>query len=312
MIYVCITVDWEGTDLKEENLQCLADFKRDFGLPLLHYLNPTYFLGDPQRAQAKASFVSSLMDDKDELGLHIHPQKVLVEAAGLNFQNSPSFSRGWAPTTGPLAGQEVMLHTYSERDLYQLIGFSLDVLERYGFRGIHSFRAGGWMAEQNVFEALTRLNFKYESSATSAQFLNGTSWQGENLQRYIEMLWPEINDNSDPYQVSTQYGPLWEVPNNLGAIDYWEAGRDTEKIQRILENAQQKDNHLVVINSHQETAIENWPKLTEFLKKLSQASQKHSEQLRFVTHKTYFESEDFYGHSLESTLEASSKRHPSG
>jgi hypothetical protein len=250
------------------------------------------------------------MDEKDELGLHIHPQKVLVEAAGLNFLSSPSFSKGWAPTFGPLAGQEVMLHTYPERDLYQLIRFSLEVLEHYGFRDIHSFRAGGWMAGQNVFEALTQLNFRYESSATSAQFLNGTSWQGENLQRYIEMIWPDINDHSGPYQVQTQYGHLWEVPNNLGAIDYWQADRDDEKIESILEGAQKKEEHLVVINSHQETALENWPKLIQFLKKLSHASLKHSEQLRFVTNKSYFESGRAIERPLESTLEASSTPHP--
>lgn len=288
MIYVCITVDWEGMDLEEKNLQCLADFKRDFQLPLLHYLNPTYFLDSPQKANAKASFIRSLIDEKDELGLHIHPQKILVEAAGTPFQSAPNFSRDRASNYGPLAGQEVMLHTYSEKDLYQLIRFSLDILQRYGFQDIHSFRAGGWMAEQNVFEALAQLNFKYESSATSAKFLNGTSWQGENLQRYIELLWPEISDSSGPYQVSTHNGPLWEVPNNLGAIDYWEENYNDEKMQRILKNAQVKDNHLVVINSHQETAYENWPKLTNFLKQLSLGASQYSQNLKFVTHRTYF------------------------
>ena len=265
---VLISVDWEGTDLNQENLRRIKKFKKDWKVPLTHYLNAAYYSNPRTCALNVTEKINSILEEEDELGLHLHAPKHLVAQAGVAFKSAPCFSAAGDYNAGEEQGQEVMLHTYTQKEVNRLIKHSKSVLTKKGFQKIESFRAGGWMSNEGVFESLVENGFKVESSATDASLLDGSSWEGDNLQRYISIIWGDINQDSKPYKLQTSQGELLEIPNNLGAIDYWKDSWVENLVNRCVENASQNERHLAVVNTHQETADEHWHKLEAFLEAL--------------------------------------------
>lgn len=264
-IDLLISVDWEGTDLEGKNLSRIKEFKKKWGAPLTHYLNPSYFTNPKLKKIDSSKKMKSVLFDEDEIGLHLHTPKHLLKAVGIVPRNGPYFSRYGDYNDGDEHGQEMMLHGYSSEELESLISFSKNIYQEKGFRHFSSFRAGGWMSSEHVFEALFNQEIFVESSATVASLLNQSSWEGDNLQRYIRLLWEHINEDSVPYRIPTAKGSIVEIPNNLGAIDYWKDDWIEGLAERCVQNAFKKGRHLAVINSHQETALGHWDKMDCFI-----------------------------------------------
>ena len=282
-IEVLLTVDWEGSDLRPKNLETIKRFKERYQVPLFHFLNPAYYTQDLKlNNTAINDSICSVLTSEDGRGLHLHPSRHLVEAAGLTFQPGPTFSRR-GKCTGLEEGADVMLHAYPYQDLERLIGFSRDVLESQGFSDLEGFRAGGWMADPTVCECVKLHGLEFESSGTLGSLLNGSSWEGDNLQRYIEILWPEIHMNSSPYWMETSFGELLEVPNNLGAVDYWSEEAVDFFVSTTLNEGRQQGRYLAVINSHQETASDHWYKMGLFVERLQQACETQGVGLKFIS-----------------------------
>ncbi len=262
-------MDWEGCDLEAHNLKSIREFKQKWKCPITHYLNASYYTNPKTKDLNITDEIKSILTQDDELGLHLHAPKHFVENAQVELKTSPTFSSFGDYNAGEEFGQEVMLHGYSKDEIKKMISFSTSILNKKGFRGIFSFRAGGWMCDEKIVEALEEENFHYESSATVASLLNGSTWEGDNLQRYIELIWDDITPQSKPYWLESSQKKIIEIPNNLGAIDYWQDHWIDELVDISIKNSQQDKDYICVINSHQETFEKNAYKLDQYLKKIS-------------------------------------------
>lgn len=263
---IILTVDWEGVSLESENLKRIQSFKQRWSVPIVHYMNPAYFTDPGLSQKFHSSIIKKLIMDDDELGLHIHTPRHFVEAAGVSFRSQPSFSTAGDSHLGAQCGQEVMLHAYSKTDFAKFLSYSYSVFENYGFPAPRSFRAGGWMLDEEKIAVLAEFKILIDSSAAPAEVLDGSCWQGESLQRYLSILWGNINKNSQPY-----WHPrgVLEVPNNLGAIDYWKTTDVTPLVSKNVKLAESKRN-ILVVTAHQESAAQHFSLLDQFMEQLKQ------------------------------------------
>ena len=93
-IYLTISVDWEGRDLDLSNLKVMEEFRNEHPqLPILHFLNAAYFTKTNADSEEVNRKIRSGLRDQDELGLHIHAWKSIVEASGVSYRHMPK----WTP-----------------------------------------------------------------------------------------------------------------------------------------------------------------------------------------------------------------------
>ena len=276
---IVLSVDWEGLSLEKRDLQALANFKKRWVNPFVHYMNPAYLTDNKLKKYAVQQAVASVVDGGDEWGLHLHAPKHFVQASGVQPRTAPSFSALGDSYSGEGHGQEVMLLAYSSEEFEKMLVYSKQLFAEQGWPQPKSFRAGGWMLDPEFFESLKKHEFVFDSSATPASSVEGSCWQGESLHRYLSLLWGDFNKGSQPQQVLPDF---YEVPNNFGAIDYWQ-GLEV-LLQQSLQLSDQQG--LAVITIHQETAAEYLPRLEEFLQHL----QLLGLQLRFTTNECWFRS----------------------
>jgi phosphotransferase system HPr-like phosphotransfer protein len=90
-VHVSISVDWEGRDLSAINLNAFRTLRKAHpNVPLTHFLNAAYFTKRDANATRVQADIRRALRPGDELGLHIHPWKTLVEAAGVKFRTEPT------------------------------------------------------------------------------------------------------------------------------------------------------------------------------------------------------------------------------
>ncbi len=90
-VHVSISVDWEGRDLSAINLNAFRAYREAHpDVPLTHFLNAAYFTKLDANANKVQADIRKALRPGDELGLHIHPWKSLVEAAGVKFRTEPT------------------------------------------------------------------------------------------------------------------------------------------------------------------------------------------------------------------------------
>jgi hypothetical protein len=262
-VQLMITVDWEGDDLLDENIEAMEAFRQQFpALPLVQFLNAAYFEKPGADRDDVRARIARTVRDRDELGLHIHGWKRLFEAAGVTHRESPTF---WGPSYGIGScaydcGHEVPISAYEKDELQKVIRFSVETLEGQGLGRAVSFRAGGWMAEQHVREALELEGFAYESSAVPAHFLEGEIGHLP-LHRWVEALWDGTTKASQPYALDG----LTEVPDN-GALADYVTGDEMFDVYLEAKRLWQEDpsrNIIVNIGFHQETADKYLPRVED-------------------------------------------------
>lgn len=270
-VKLIISMDWEGCDLLDGNLESIRSFKKKWSCPFTHYLNAGYYTNPNTMQDEVTNKIVQTLGEDDETGLHLHAPKHFVESAGVALKRGPTFSKHGDYNSGQEFGQEVMLHGYSKEELDRLIAYSKAILETKGLGPLKSFRAGGWMCDEKLLQSLADNSFEIESSATVANLLEGSSWEDDNLQRYIALLWDGISTESQPYFIKSRDKHLLEIPNNLGAIDYWQPEWIKILADRCVEHAVNKDEYVAVINSHQETFQQHMEKLDRFIEQVSKA-----------------------------------------
>lgn len=254
-----LCVDWEGLSLEEENLQALRQFRERWAIPLLHFLNPAYFTSRTLREQASHVEFHEFFTGDDWVGLHLHGARHWVEACGLPFRQGPTFSKAGDQNSREFQGHEVMLHTYSGEEFERMLEKSREIFAEQGWPQPKAFRAGGWMLNPDHLSILREWGFAMDSSRAPAQVLQNTGWQGEPIHKYLEILWGDLDETSQPF---FDQG-LWHFPNNFGAIDYWQSP-PVEWAQSLAS----PDHPWAVITLHQETAARHLSKLENFLERL--------------------------------------------
>ena len=260
-INIIVTVDWEGRDLHKDNLKKMELFREEYkNIPILHFLNAAYFTKAGIREQETREKIYSVLRPGDEHGLHIHSWKSLLEKSDVAFKTYPS----WAQDT-PLAipndnsdiGHCVPISTYTTKEIIKMIETSREILIRNDFQNPTSFRAGGWMATENVREALIQTGLSMDSSALPISLLEGKR-KNNLLLEMLNGVWKKIKVTDPPFIISknAQKGVLTELPNNGCLADYM-TGEETLSVYRemvkVFEKNPNQDVYLTT-GFHQETA----------------------------------------------------------
>ena len=281
-VRIAVSVDWEGRDLSPVNLRAFDGMRKVHPkVPLTHFLNAAYYTkGDADSAEV-TKFIRRVVAPHDELGLHIHPWRSLVEAAGVTFRPEPTI---WGPQYKPRpgagdTGHAVVIEAYEVPELRAIVRVSKKLLDENGFKLGTSFRAGAWLAGPRVREAIRREGFVVDSSATN------TVWH-EELAKYalpemIDKTWPKVTPESQPFWMKTPGGELLEMPDTCALADYVTAKEMADHVTAAVQRLAQDGPDLYVhIGFHQESAARYATRIIQAIKEI-QAT--HGDRVVFET-----------------------------
>src|SRR5690606_33209080 len=104
-------------------------------------------------------------------------------------------------------GLEVDLAAYSTEELRQIVRRSRQLLAEAGIKADVSFRAGGYSASPDVFEAVRAEGYLVDSSVSHP----GWYEEGEGgFYEHMKARWKDIEKLEQPYFVDTPAGRILE------------------------------------------------------------------------------------------------------
>jgi hypothetical protein len=226
VLYVVTSTDWDTADNPDENLERHVELhRRHPELLITHLLGPYTFTDltlSPLRVDELVQWACGMRDTYgDEIGVHIHPYKSLVEAAYVPFRSGPTGTGPEDPT-----GYGVNLSAYSEDELTAMLELTTAIFEENGLGRPTSFRAGAWNADIDTMRALANAGFLVDTSALNVARLE--EWQGQPLHDWVSTNWAPIDDRSQPYypnqgdvlSSAAPHVPVLQVPDNGVLVDY--------------------------------------------------------------------------------------------
>ncbi len=282
-VTVTVSVDWEGRSLDEENIKAFEKFREDHpDVPLTHFLSGAYFTKPGVDKEATALRMRRMIRAGDETGHHVHVWRSLVEAAGVKFHSGDTFwgdGRPLGVAPGNDVGHELELPTFSTDELQKIVHEGVRRLEDAGFKITKSFRAGGWIADEKVLEAIRREGFLVDSSATDGRWHDAVVGDTA-LPRRIREVWPGVKETTQPFVVETKAGKVLEMPDTGALADYVTEDQMVEHLRGAIARAQADPSHEVFahIGFHQESAGRYVRKVSRALDRL-----KGEADLVFVT-----------------------------
>lgn len=277
-ITLYVTVDWEGWSLDEENLDAMRQFRSKHPqIPMLHLLNPAYFVKPGANPAAAAQKIRSTMLPGDDHGLHLHGWKSLVERCELPYKSAPSYAGTPEECSGDTdCGYTVSLeYAYSEHELTILIGCSVDLLVQQGFQWPKSFRAGGWQFGPKLAGAIHKNGFALDSSRTVPQLI-AHSWHEESeLVRMVKTLHGDSSILDQPFELLPG---LLELPNNASLADYTR----TDELVEIFRTLVANNKSVMVLGFHQESAFNYLDRLADAIPLMQQIADETGVRLRWA------------------------------
>jgi hypothetical protein len=253
---VALTIDWEGADLATEAFAALDDLRRNLdGVPLTHFVSAAYFT-DPALESAAVASIRAAVRADDELAVHAHLWRSLVEAAGVTPKLSPSFLTG-TPELVEFEHDDVGFDTdpdaYTVSELRAVLRLSRQLLARTRLPVSQSFRAAGYLATPKLLDALGSEGFTVDSSAYDHRQLEEVPYPFWR-QRMAE-LWPSIDATAQPSIAADRGGDLLEMPI-AGVADYATAAQMTALLAGAHERLRKAPGRdvFVVLAFHLETA----------------------------------------------------------
>jgi hypothetical protein len=255
---------------------------------LVQFLNAAYFTKKGVDISTVTAAMRSVILPQDELGLHVHAWKSLVEGAGVPFRLTPTFTgaTGSSFTCEDDCGSDVPLSQYTEPQVERILRFSLETLSSHGFGRAQSFRAGGWMADSGVREALVVTGFTWDASAVPPRLL-AAELRSYPVFDWLTELWQGIESSSQPYRVHTAMGDLSEVPDNGALADYV----TEDEMVALYQDAksrflQTRTTQVVSIGFHQETAQAFVPRVRAAYARMAAAAKAENIPFGSVTTRT--------------------------
>lgn len=280
-----ISVDWEGKTPKAGHLQAMRQFREDFPkIPLLHFLNPAHFTRPGAEATDLRREIGSVLRPGDMIGLHLHAWRDLIEAAGVDFRSSPSFiGAAGSQLIDGRYGYDVPIYVYTTEELRRLVRLGLHLLRENGFTApIRVFRAGGWLADARVLDAIRAEGLTIDSSALPPEIGAHGFWSLP-LYRSVRELWKDITPVSQPYIVETPSGALIEFPNNAGMADHVSADRAVKIFRDQANEAKRGQIVHFHYGFHDDTAQDMLPRVRAVLQKVKRYARLTGIRLEFVT-----------------------------
>jgi len=328
-VIVALTADWEGLNLR--GIQDFIKIRKLIGqdIPFTHFICPGYFTKRYAPAKTTLKRIKKVIYPHDEIGLHIHPYRSLInDLKDVSFRHSPNFYKpnSFIKTIIPsfiakrfhyfVSGRGVPISAYSEKELITIIEYVRKLLiTRLNIPNICSFRAGGWIVNDMVFDVLEKAGLYIDSSAVPPDILNngysqkdpgkGQDDHGDNnglFTEWLTELWgyqpvfktflhnalilkshnfKAINRFSQPYFIKN----ILEMPTNAGMSDFASAEKTMRPvlefgIKHILEYPE--DNFFMNTGIHQEGLLNRKLSLLQFIQSL-QPHEKEKIQFRTVS-----------------------------
>jgi hypothetical protein len=219
-VYVIWSIDWEGSDVKQEYLDNMTSIANTYNIPMTHFFNPRIYLTSVMKAERANYLTNYVLEGKetrgDAIGLHLHMFPDMVAAAGVTPQYSPAW--GWSRTDG----YDILVSGYSYDKMNSVLDWSVATFVEHGLGTPTMFRAGGWFADEGTLRVLEDNGFVLDSSGRTSYTL-GTN----NVATYwnlLETTQPYHPSYSDQNSVGNPGMDLWEFPNNGG--DSWSLSKD--------------------------------------------------------------------------------------
>lgn len=286
-IQIVVSVDWEGRDLEADNLQAMRELREAMpDVRIVHFLNAAYYTKPGANAADVTAKVRGVLLPADELGLHVHGWKRLVEASGVKFRTQPNFwGRAWLQNDCSYdCGHEVSIGAYTEPELEKIIATSMGILEKNGFPRAKSFRAGGWMASPAVRQALVVEGIRWDSSAVPREHL-ASELGALPLLDWVGTTWKGTTSTTQPYAIATPAGELDELPDNGALADYMTADEMVAVFRANVDEWRKdtKQTRVVGIGFHQETAADYVPRVRSALERIKAEAREQKVPLSIVS-----------------------------
>lgn len=227
-VYVTWTIDWEGYDVSNSYLEAMANISNKYQMPMTQLYNPRNIMTrtiSEERKKYISNWVRQRRDkNNEEIGMHIHWFKDLVEASGVEYKNT----HNWGDSGD---GYGSLPSNYSQEELEKIIDYSMSVFKENGFENPLSYRAGGWFANLDLLKALDNIGFKIDSSGrTNYNFGSKNSKGYWDLSEAQSPYHPSKTNQNKELESNLK---LWEIPNN-GSDSYWFSAE--EMISRFHKN----------------------------------------------------------------------------
>jgi len=277
VMQVWVTVDWEGLSLQDDNLQAMQKFRQQFPqVPLLHLLNPAYFLQPGVNRAQVGSQIRSTLRPQDTIGLHIHPMRTLVEYCGIRYQSAPSISDTDEHCAHTSCGHTVSLeYAYSQTELTQLVSCASALMVSNGFKYPRHFRAGAWQFGPKLQAALEANHFLWDSSRIDANLLT-TRWHVDSpLVKLLQQLHPQSSPQDQPYALGYQ---LMEYPDNAAMADY----TSTRQLLALFEQLLNAHQPAMVMGFHQESAADYLLRLERAIPRMEQLAKQRNISIQWM------------------------------
>jgi hypothetical protein len=266
-IYITWTIDWEGSDIPQQNLNDMDSITakhRDF--PLTHFFNPRIYAYEEiskQRRDYLTQWVKSRRDKYGHaIGLHLHMFPDMVEAAGVEPQSQPRW--GWHRDDG----YDILVSGYSYEKMDKILEWSRQKFVENGLGEPYMFRAGGWFADEGTLRVLEDNEFVLDSSGRDKYSLGtnnvATHW---NLSTTTQPYRPNIYDQNSAEAPNMN---IWEFPNNGGNAYTLSADELYGAFEDNYKGAPLSEKKVVTYLSHPDWFQEDKPKMDETLTKIEQ------------------------------------------
>jgi len=228
-VYVAWTMDWEGSDAKDKELERINQFcQKHHNLPITHFFNPRIYVAPEitkKRQQYLTDWILGRKNSGDEIGIHLHMHYEIVEAAGVEVRTEPKW------TNYLNNGHDVPCSNYTQEEFKQILVWAKSELQKQGLGTPISFRAGGWFANIKVLKSLEETGFIIDSSGRDYYIWGNNRLKGYwHLKPTTQPYKPNIsNQNSDASPTLS----IWEFPNN--GADSW-FYKSSDLIKRFKDN----------------------------------------------------------------------------
>ncbi|HLD96613.1 MAG TPA: DUF2334 domain-containing protein [Patescibacteria group bacterium] len=266
-LYVTWTLDWEGYDVPQDNLNDIASISKEYGVPVTHFFNPRLYTNpgiSGARARYLTDWVKNRQEKGDAIGLHFHMFPDMVAATGVTPRTSPNWG-SWKTD-----GYDILTSAYSYEETIEMLKWAKGVFEEKGLGTPTMFRAGGWFADEETLRALDNTGFELDSSGRTKYTFGENSMSG---------YW-DLSATTHPYQLNSENQnltdsptmALWEFPDN--GADSW-AYSTEQLIARFKANFSGEslvEKQVVTHLSHPEWFSKDRPKIEALFTELKRSS----------------------------------------
>lgn len=278
-LYVTISLFWEGSDIKQHNLDALQKLRSNFPqLKINHFISPVYFL-DPEQRNSNLNKFRSALKEQDQVGLLLSPQKPITDKAGILLRNAPSF---WGQTEkfcDSECGASVPLTVYSSSDIEKIFDASIGATSNLGISFSKSFATSGWQYSKAIAEVAAKKGFKYDWSAIPPSRIV-RRLHNFPIYNWTKDTWSQFEKSNQPRRIKTTLSPMIVIPQSGGVVDY---NTSQELLSFYKETLAQVQTSGTIYNLavHQETCATFLPRIIDAMNKIFSDSKEKGTSLTF-------------------------------